>query len=165
MPGINTPEGQSFGHILIIPYQRIFNVVDPDAVKDDAAVLKEMTAHFTAFWNSGGNLVALQAARFSFDKQNSVLAAKEGLINQYFTLLPRLEADFGKLAEEYFTLKVDDFAFTVHAYPDISVGHLHMHVFPVKDSLRRFSARQHDWKNISIQSVLEVEAEDRESAI
>ena len=75
-------------------------------------------------------------------------------------LLATLKTDFDALSKSFLRCKPDDFEFAFHAYPANSVGHLHMHVFPKKDELRKFSTKSHDWKTIPIEAVLEVEAED-----
>lgn len=82
-------------------------------------------------------------------------------INVLHQLLPKLNADFERLAEKFYDLKAEDFEFAFHTWPDISVGHLHLHVFSKKWGFRRFSATQHDWKTIPIEAVLEVEQEDK----
>ena len=160
-PGINTPEGQGFGHCLVIPKRRIYNIVDPEATANDAAVIKELRHHFRAFWRQGGSRRILQRTRFSFDEQNAKLAAKVSMLESYNKLLPVVEADFRTLSHIFSEIKVDDFEYAFHAFPDASVGHLHMHVFPKKGELRKFSTRQHDWKTIPIEAVLEVEQEDQ----
>ncbi|KAL9128314.1 MAG: hypothetical protein Q9217_002992 [Psora testacea] len=160
-PGINTPEGQGFGHCLVIPKRRIFNIVDPDAVANNASVIKEVRDHFRTFWDQGGSHKILQQTKASFDDQNAKLAAKDSTLDSYHKLLPMLKADYEKLSHAYSKLKADDFEYAFHPFPDTSVGHLHMHVFPKTSELRRFSTRQHDWKTIPIEAILEAEEEDR----
>ena len=160
-PGVNTPEGQGFGHVLVIPKRRIFNIVDPDATAKDASAIRELRDHFKTFWRNGGSPKIVQRARASFDDQNAKLAAKKSTQHLYYQLLPILEADFERLSRMYGQLGVHDLEFAFHAFPDASVGHLHMHVFPKLSELRKFSTRHHDWKTIPIEAVLEVEEEDR----
>ena len=73
---------------------------------------------------------------------------------------PRWEGDFEQLAGVWGGLSEADFVFAFHAFPDCSVGHLHMHVFPRGGWLRRFSGKRHDWKTIPLEAILEVERED-----
>lgn len=163
MPGINTPEGQGFGHCLVIAKQRIFNIVDPEAATNNGVLLKEMRAHFISFWNSGGIPKLLKRVRSAFDDQNVKLGNNSKTPDPYRNLLAVLESDFDEMAAIFRKLKPQDFEFAFHAFPDNSVGHLHMHVFPKASFLRRFSTKQHDWKTIPIEVVLEVEMEDKAS--
>lgn len=57
-------------------------------------------------------------------------------------------------------LKEDDFLFGFHCFPENSIGHLHMHVFPHGEQFREFSTKEYDWKTVPLQAVLEVEKED-----
>lgn len=161
-PGFNTPEGQAFAHSFVIPRKRIFNVVDPDAVTNDAAVLKEMQEHFINFWNANGKDKIISRVRLVVANQDEKLASKEGNSARYLRLRSSVLNDFQRLSEEFRTLKADDFVFGFHAYPDNSIGHLHMHVFPARKSLREFSTRRHDPKTISLDCVLKVERESLE---
>ena len=159
-PGINTPEGQAFGHCFVIPRKRIFNVVDPDAVANNADLLKEMHEHFKTYWNEdGGRERIIGRIRSAVEGQNEKLASKKGTSTQYLHIESIVWKDFQRLSEEFRALETDDFVFGFHAYPDNSIGHLHMHVFPLKESLREFSTRRHDWKTISLECVLKVEKE------
>lgn len=159
-PG-HTPEGQGFGHCMVILKERVFNIVDPNATANEAALLKEMQAHFIIFWENGGPPKLLEHVRTAFDDQNNKLVSNDKTDNSR-NLVPTLKADFQALSDDFNRLKPGDFEFGFHAFPDNSVGHLHMHVFPKKSFLRRFSATQHDWKTIPLEAVLEAEMEDRE---
>lgn len=123
-----------------------------------------MKAHFITFWETGGTPKLLKRVRSAFDDQNSKLEANDKTLSSFRSLLPTLKADFENLAESFTKLKPKDFEFGFHAFPDNSVGHLHMHIFPKKSFLRRFSTRQHDWKTIPLDAVLKVEREDKEAA-
>lgn len=158
-PGINTPEGQAFGHCFVIPRKRVFNIVDPDAVMDNASLVKEMREHFKTYWNEDGKEKIISRIKLAVESQNEKLASKEEGSVRYLHLESIIWKDFQELSEEFRALGVDDFVFGFHAYPDNSIGHLHMHVFPIKDSLREFSTRRHDWKTISLECVLKVEKE------
>lgn len=157
----SNPCGQAFGHTLVLSRRRVFNVVDPDATANNCALLREMRAHFLRLWNNDRERV-IRRVRLGFDQQNQKLASKEGTFELYRSLLPRLEADYEKLVTRFRALNDDDFVFAFHAYPDNSIGHLHMHVFPRDESLRQFSTKKHDWKTISVASVLEAEEKDEE---
>lgn len=157
----SNPCGQAFGHTLVLSRRRVFNVVDPDATANNCALLREMRVHFLRLWNNDRERV-IRRVRLGFDQQNQKLASKEGTFELYRSLLPRLEADYEKLVTRFRALNDDDFVFAFHAYPDNSIGHLHMHVFPRDDSLRQFSTKKHDWKTISVASVLEAEGKDEE---
>lgn len=157
----SNPCGQAFGHTLVISRRRVFNVVDPDATANNCALLEEMRAHFLKLWHNDQERV-IRRVRLGFDQQNQKLAGKEGTLELYRSLLPQLEADYEKLVTRFRTLSNDDFVFAFHAYPDNSIGHLHMHVFPRDEFLRQFSTKKHDWKTISLKSILEAEVNDEE---
>ena len=160
-PGEHTPEGQGFGHCLVISRKRIFNIVDPDATANHSALLKEMQQHFTAFWKAeDGSIKLLKRVRSTFDEQNTKLAPPGKDDKSCESLLSMLVKDFNVLSEKFLRCKPDDFEFAFHAYPSNSVGHLHMHVFPKDGNLRKFSTKNHDWKTIPIEAVWEVEEED-----
>lgn len=159
-PGVNTPEGQAFGHCFVIPRKRVFNVVDPDAVTNDADLLKEMREHFKKYWNEDGKEKIISRIELAVEGQNEKLASKKETSEEYRHLQTIVWNDFQTLSEEFRALGADDFVFGFHAYPDNSIGHLHMHVFPIKESLRKFSTRRHDKKTISLECVLKVEKEN-----
>jgi hypothetical protein len=160
--GRSTPAGQGFGHTLVISRKRVFNVIDPDATANDSELLKEMKAHFISFWETDNGIPKLlKRTKLAFDDQNNKLASKECTLDKHQKLLPRWRSDYESLAKGFQKCKPEDFEFAFHAHPDNSVGHLHMHVFPKKWSLRKFSSKQHDWKTIPLKAILEVEEEDK----
>ena len=161
-PGVNTPEGQGFGHTLVISKTRIFNVVDPVATWDNCRRLKDMKHHFISFWETEtGSSKLIRRTQSAFDDQNAKLERKQSTLDTFQKLLPTLKKDFDSLAEEFKQLKPKDFQFAFHAWPDNSVGHLHMHVYPKKEDLRKFSAKRHDVKTIPLEAILQVQEEDR----
>ena len=118
-----------------------------------------MKDHFITFWTSAeGPPKLLERVRSAFDEQNLKLKSSDGIIPREDVEV--LKGDFEVLSRSFMKCKPDDFEFAFHPYPDISVGHLHMHVFPKKGDLRKFSTKTHDWKTIPIEAVLEVEEED-----
>ena len=152
--------GQGFGHCFVIPRERIFNIVDPDATANQCHLLNEMKDHFINFWNTAeGPTKLLDRVRSAFDEQNLKLKSSGGI-----TLREDVEVDFEGLSKRFMKCKPDDFEFAFHPYPAISVGHLHMHVFPKNGDLRKFSTKIHDWKTIPIEAVLEVEKEDEKES-
>lgn len=157
----DNPCGQAFGHTLVLSRRRVFNVVDPEATSNNCALLKEMRAHYQRLWNNDRERV-IRGVRLGFDQQNQKLASKERTIKLYRSLLPELEADYEKLVTRFRALNDDDFVFAFHPYPDNSIGHLHMHVFPRDEFLRQFSTKKHDWKTISVTSILEAEEQHEE---
>ena len=155
-----TPEGQGFGHTLVIPRKRIFNIVDPEATANDCAVLKEMKSHFTSFWSLPANRVKLLlSVKDNFDMQNQRLEAKDE--SEYRATSPPVLEDYHDMAKRFLKLEAEDFTFGFHPHPLHSVGHLHMHVFPKDKVLRSRSSKVHDFKTIPLDAVLEVEEEDR----
>ncbi|CAF9942712.1 MAG: hypothetical protein ALECFALPRED_009929 [Alectoria fallacina] len=160
-PGKNSPEGQGFGHCLVIPRKRIFNIVDPDATANHSALIKEMKEHFITCWKTeDGPLKLLERVRLTFKQQNTKLASDDRSVKSCESLVSMLNKDFDALSKSFLKCEPDDFEFAFHAFPANSVGHLHMHVFPKKGGLRKFSTKSHDWKTIPIEAVLEVEEED-----
>lgn len=161
-PGSITPEGQAFGHSLVVSKARVYNVVDPDATANHSALLKKMKAHFVEFWENGdsGKTKLLERTRLGFDSQNYKLERKKEFASQYNALLPQITADFETMSKEFLQLKIEDFVFAVHPHPEISVGHIHLHVFPKVESLRKFSSKHHDWKTVALEAVWEAEAQD-----
>ena len=161
-PGKNTPAGQGFGHTLVISRNRVFNVIDEDATANDCNLLKEMKEHFVSFWKSKDGIPKLlRRTRSAFDDQNNKLESKPSRPKKYKEMLPQWILDYKLLAKDFQECKPEDFEFAFHAHPDNSVGHLHMHVFPKSRVLREFSSKQHDWKTIPLQAILEVEEEDK----
>ena len=162
LKGEHTPEGQGFGHCLVISRERIFNVIDPDATANNSALLKAMKDHFITFWKfEDGPAKLLKRVRWTFDQHNKKLESTDGTRASSCQNSPStLEKDFVQLEESFKRCKPADFEFAFHAHPHNSVGHLHMHVFPKSGDLRKFSAKNHDWKTIPIEAVLEVEEED-----
>ena len=102
--------------------------------------------------------------RSTFDEQNDILASKNTDAQSCHSFLSMLKKDFETLSNIFLRCKSNDFEFAFHAYPANSVGHLHMHVYPKGDDLRKFSTKSHDWKTIPIEAVLEVEEEDERRA-
>ena len=157
---IKTPEGQGFGHTLVIPRKRVYNIVDPEATADDCAVIKEMKQHFKDFWRLPLQRKALLNSIYSvFDNQNKKLGDKDK--EEFEATSPPLMEDYREMAQQFLKLKAEDFVYAFHPHPDHSVGHLHMHVFPKDESLRKFSSKEHEQKTIPFEAVLEVEAEDK----
>lgn len=165
-PGEHTPEGQGFGHCLVIARKRIFNIVDPDATANHSALLEELKEHFVTFWkNEDGSPKLLERVRSTFEEQNTKLGKNYRNARSRKSLLHTLTKDFDVLSESFLRCKPEDFEFAFHAYPANSVGHLHMHVFPKNGDLRKFSTKSHDWKTIPIEAVLEVEEEDAREVV
>ena len=104
--------------------------------------------------NGGPSKILPQVQRV-FEEQSRKLANREA----YKQILPTIKSDLERLSREFVKLNpiAGDFEFGFHAWPDSSVGHLHMHVFPKRASLRQFSTKAHDWKTIPLESVLEAE--------
>ena len=155
-----TPEGQGFGHSFVIPRKRIFNIVDPEAIANDCVLLLEMKAHFESFWSDPVHRKALlNSVESVFDKQNGKLTEKNQ--EEYKATSPPVIEDYHEMATRFLKLEAEDFVYAFHPHPDHSVGHLHMHVFPRGEALRRASSKLHDKKTIPLKAVLEVEAEDK----
>ena len=151
-----TPAGQGFGHCLVIPKKRIFNIVDPDAVAKDCSVIEELRNHFLAFWQKPENRDSLEArTKEVFDQQNQKLKDKDG--ERAARIISDVTDDYNKMAGGFTRLETDNFTYGFHPFPQMSVGHLHLHVFPNEPLLRTYSSRQHDEKTIPFQDVIDVE--------
>lgn len=139
---------------------RIFNIVDPEATTNDCALLREMKTHFVFYWSDPGHRrKLLHSVEDVFCKQNDKLGEKNQA--EYKATSPPVIEDYHEMAKKFLKLEANDFVYAFHPHPDHSVGHLHMHVFPKVESLRRVSSKQHDKKTIPLEAVLEVEAEDK----
>ena len=144
----------------MIPKKRIFNVVDPEATANGCAVLEEMKAHFIDFWERGdGKRKILNRTEQILAERNEMLLASHSAENDYGTIKSQIYIDFESYKAKFLTLEPKDLIFAFHIYPENSVGHLHMHVFPHNDSLRIHSTKRHDWKTVPIEVVLEAEKE------
>lgn len=62
------------------------------------------------------------------------------------------------------SLTPDDFLFAVHPAPNITIGHLHMHVLVKPVEFRRWSTLVHDWKTIPVKAAIEVINEEMKGA-
>ena len=125
-----------------------------------------MKEHFINFWKTeNGPPKLLRRVRSTFDTRNNELASNDEKANSCKVSLSELNSDFESLGEGFLRCKPQDFEYAFHAFPDNSVGHLHMHVFPKDEKLRKFSTKSHDWKTIPIEAVLEVEDEDEKRAV
>lgn len=60
----------------------------------------------------------------------------------------------------YRLLKAEDFVLGFHVFPENSIGHLHMHVFPHDNYFREHSTKDYDYKTVPLQAILDVEEED-----
>lgn len=173
-----TPEGQAFGHCLVIPKTRIFNIVDPQAIEKDFEVIVELYKHFIEFWNGErGPKVLLQRAWRGVEEQNKKLEARlestpisttrqktDELKAKNKARLESLKRDlkegYDDMAAQFLKLRApEDFVFGFHPFPENSVGHLHLHVYPRKAGLRKWSSWKHESKTVEFETVLEAEGE------
>ena len=160
VPGKDTPEGQAFAHVLVIPKTRVFNVVDPDATENQGALLVEMKEHFVKFWQSSdGPRKILAGVEATVKDQNNKLSQSSEKPEDCKRLISDVWVTFKEMAEDYKKLQLDEFVYAFHPFPGISVGHLHMHVFPKADKFRTVSTRRHDKKTIPLDVILEAEKE------
>ncbi|KAL8914711.1 MAG: hypothetical protein Q9171_000724 [Xanthocarpia ochracea] len=168
-PTEKRPEGQGYCHTLVIPKARIFNVVDPIATNNACAVLQELRTHFLRFWaTESGKLAILSRAKKALDDRDHALLDPppgngRGQRPPEYTMAVRTAVfvDFERLQTEFLRLRgEDDFLFGFHVFPENSIGHLHMHVFPHDNSFREHSTKDYDYKTVPLQAILEVEEED-----
>ena len=156
----------AFGHCLVIPKRRLYNIVDPDATASDLAPIKEMTIHFATFWNRDGNREKVIAQQdLAVEQQNLKLmtaALKSGKKCDLDTCEKIRREGFStsqELLPKFLSLTSDDFVFVFHPFPHVSVGHLHMHVLPVGAEIRKVSSEIHDRKSVTFKAIHAVEQE------
>ena len=134
--------------------------MDPEATANDCALIKEMKEHFRDYWSVfSRRMDLLHCVEDVFHAQNKKLDAKDK--KEYEASSPPVIEDYHEMARKFVNLDPEDFVYAFHPHPDHSVGHLHMHVFPKDESLRKFSSKEHEKKTIPLEAVLEVEAEDK----
>lgn len=152
--------GQGFGHALVIPRKRVYNVVDPDATKDRCKLLQEMKQHFIGFWKTAiGQKKLVEATWEGVCARNNTLKRANRALDEKD--LEEQERRFNDFAGKYKALNADrDFHYVVHPHPYHSVGHLHLHVFPSNSELRSRSPRSHDWKSIPLDVITRLEDEE-----
>ncbi|KAL8783476.1 MAG: hypothetical protein Q9213_004613 [Squamulea squamosa] len=172
-PTEKRPEGQGYCHTLVIPKARIYNVVDPAATDEHCFILQELRIHFLQFWATDyGKQAILSRAKKALDDRDRTLLNPppgdgRGQRPPEYTMAVRgaVFADFERLQREFIRLKgEEDFLFGFHVFPDNSIGHLHMHVFPHDNSFRVHSTKDYDYKTIPLQAILDVEEEDSKVA-
>ncbi|KAI4100787.1 MAG: hypothetical protein L6R37_005235 [Teloschistes peruensis] len=165
-PNDKRPEGQGFCHTLVIPSNRVYNVVDPNATADNCELLYEMHKHFVDFWQTDqGKEKILARAKRAIDDQDKKLrnapappSNSQGASPVYDEATRKNVFDhFDKLKEPFKKLEAKDFRFAFHVFPDNSIGHLHMHVFPHQEMFREVSTKVYDWKTVPLDAILEVE--------
>ncbi|KAL8865301.1 MAG: hypothetical protein Q9198_009387, partial [Flavoplaca austrocitrina] len=167
-PNAKRPEGQGYCHTLVIPKTRIYNVVDPLATENDCFVLKDLYEHFQRFWLANSSInrrLILHRARKVLDERDTALVNGKTPRPPEYTDSVRnaIFTDFDRMQYEFQVLKISDFLFGFHVFPDNSIGHLHMHVFPHNSRFREYSTKTYDHKTVPLQAILEVEAEDASS--
>ncbi|KAL8958583.1 MAG: hypothetical protein Q9183_005809, partial [Haloplaca sp. 2 TL-2023] len=130
----------------------------PEATANDCYLLKEMRAHFIDFWTNGdGKQKILARSKRALDDQDQKLRSSpdgpeyEKVRDDVYDHFETTKVQFEKLKAE------EDFVFGFHVFPDNSIGHLHMHVFPHAETFRAFSARVYDYKTVPLQAILTAE--------
>ncbi|KAL8657728.1 MAG: hypothetical protein Q9226_001627 [Calogaya cf. arnoldii] len=165
-PTDKRPEGQGYCHTLVIPKQRIYNAADPKATENDCFILKELRDHFIEFWSSDSNKHAIldRAEQVLWDRHNILIQSDQRPLEYTPAVARAVMDDFGLMKRDFLKLDAENFMFGFHVYPENSIGHLHMHVFPHNDTLRVVSTKTYDYKTVPLQAILDVEEEDRRMA-
>lgn len=165
-PEVSTPAGMAFGHCMVIPKRRLYNIVDPDAIASDLAPIKKMTIHFATFWNRDGNREKVIAQQGLAVEQQNLKLMKAALKSGKKCDLDACEkikregcSTSQELSPKFLSLTSDDFVFVFHPFPYVSVGHLHMHVLPVGAEIRKVSSKIHDRKSVTFEAIHAVEQE------
>ncbi|CAO1605339.1 hypothetical protein XANCAGTX0491_008860 [Xanthoria calcicola] len=161
------PEGQGYCHTLVIPKARVYNVVDPLATRDHCFVLKELRAHFYDFWSKMKNREAMLArAHDALKERESALIHKGPRPAAYTDAVnAAVFSHFQRMKPAFLQLKAEeDFIFGFHVFPENTIGHLHMHVFPHDNDFREYSTRDYDYKTVPLQAILDAEGEDQSAS-
>ena len=122
-----------------------------------------MKQHFVNFWATQvGKEKIYDRAQLALDTQDAKLLHDPKNHNfpnkDYANVRDAVYTYFEDMKEAYWRLDAErDFVYAFHVFPYSSIGHLHMHVFPKGEEFRVQSARQHDWKTVPVDVVLEVE--------
>jgi len=130
----------SLFHLLVIPTRRIYNAVTLSP--ENRKLLEDMES---------------EAHRFvSFNLNKILTASKLEMIKKLIFFGRQAEvqsqcARFDDVARD-FSSETPHLGFFFHVHPDHSVGHLHMHVFPLNDAVR--TNREHDGKCCPVASVI-----------
>ncbi|KAL8716998.1 MAG: hypothetical protein Q9181_008368 [Wetmoreana brouardii] len=121
-----------------------------------------MRAHFIDFWiqQNGASKILARAKQAVDDRDEKLRSGDGGSSPDYDGVRTDVFLHFETMKKKFAQLKVGDFLMGFHVFPDNSIGHLHMHVFPHVEAFREFSTKMHDWKTVPLQAVLEVERED-----
>ncbi|KAL0945583.1 hypothetical protein HGRIS_014742 [Hohenbuehelia grisea] len=176
-----TSAGMSYLHLLVIPRTKVYNAVSVD----NAECIREMIKHFERFWLEGDacdraiklvdqatedRIRTLEEAMH--DGKRPEGATTEGL-RDLCEAVRSSSVEFAQSLRKTSTaIRTDQksfestFFYGFHAHPNASIGHLHMHVLPFDESLRRHSTRAHDWKTIPAQAIIDViEQESRQTPV
>ncbi|ETS78956.1 hypothetical protein PFICI_08809 [Pestalotiopsis fici W106-1] len=155
--------GMSFIHLLGIPRAQIFNGVS--LTPDNCNIIDDIISLFESRWG-------VECANHSFRTQ--VVEHQRNAINENAQVQikdvesdrdsnPRRFQEEVQKAKDRATestnrwdclqsvareLKVDDFNYGLHLWPDQSVPHLHVHVVARPSFMRQFSTKEHDEKTV-----------------
>jgi diadenosine tetraphosphate (Ap4A) HIT family hydrolase len=102
---------------------------------------------FSDFWNSGPAAVSriLEHQRSAVEsryRKTQDMPACQTAMKHIAELEPKAK-----------DLKLSDFVFALHAFPDNSVPHLHMHIIAASKEMRKYSTGDHDVKSILVSDV------------
>lgn len=146
----NSPKtaGMSFIHLLAVSRDRIYNGVSLN--RQNVYVLKNMINLFEKSWMNGDFREAVVEHQRLSIKQDSPKTTED---EERYEIARR---HFKQLERSVDTLKVKDFQYGLHLYPDHSVSHLHLHIVAMRDDMRKYSTTEHDLKTKDAHEVLEV---------
>lgn len=130
--------GMSMIHILGIPKENLFNGVSLD--RNNVEIIDEMIHCFQQNWE----LPEFRSKVLAHQKEAIERAKDLDEKNQKTYLKAKVHCqELERCIDE---LKVDDFTFGLHLWPDHSVGHLHMHIIATPYWCRQHSTFLHDDK-------------------
>lgn len=161
-----SPAGMSFVHLLGLTRERIYNGVS--LPKEKIHLLDDVIELFKKSWSDRSfRETVLQHQMAAIEgRYNKALddAKKDGKPEPGSEGYELAKKHHRKLEEKMHSLKVDDFKFGLHLFPDHSVGHFHMHIVAMTPEMRQWSTSKHDEKTKDVEEVREaIESFDRDT--
>lgn len=143
-PGNPSPAGMSFVHLLGLTRERIYNGVS--LPKEKIHLLDDIKSLFAKHWSDRKfreDVLRHQLNRI--EERYNTTQNEEGyqLAKQHYE----------KLQNKIHDLKVGNFAFGLHLFPDHSVCHFHMHIIAMTPEMRQWSTSKHDEKTKDVEEV------------
>jgi len=160
---------------MIIPRQRIHNVIAPDV---DNVFLDKLKNYFHSTWSEPWKRerivdkaieIAVEEADRFYRKHMPVdpMMDEKKLTQikvEHEELKRVIKEDGAAMKIQYMDLEQSEFVIAFHVYPENSVGHLHAHILPCGSDLRKVSTGANDRKNLPIESAYKVNDQEKPAA-